>query len=379
MESKEGKSVIFAVTNCICHDQRIFRMAYTLEQLGCLVTVAGRHKGECCSSTQLPFQTIRFRMIVRKGFPFYAFFNIRLLFLLLVRSYDIVVSNDLDTLPACFLASRLRKKILVYDSHEYFTGVPELRDRKFARETWKFFEKRIFPFLKYVITVSDSISDLYFAEYGVRPLVVRNVPLKIGDISAFSRDETGISRSDFLLILQGTGINEGRGGEELISAIGLVEKVSLIVAGSGDAVNRMKSIAAGMERGNRIKFVPPVSRQILLKYTLMADAGISLDKDTDINYRFSLPNKIFDYIAAGIPVISSDLPEVSRIIRGYDCGVIVSSVSPEKIAAAVSELAEDPELHARLRNNALKASDDLNWEKESEKVKIFYEKVFQDC
>ena len=181
--------VAFSVTNCICHDQRIMKIAGTISRLGCDIIIIGRKSGHCCNSDSVPFPTRRFRMIFKRGFFFYKFFNIRLFIYLLFHKNGILVSNDLDTLLPNFLVSKIRNLPLVYDSHEYFTGVPELQNRKFVKWIWKSIEKFIFPYLKHVITVSDSIATQYEKEYRLRPLTVRNCARKSDQIVPFSRGE----------------------------------------------------------------------------------------------------------------------------------------------------------------------------------------------
>ncbi|HOS72328.1 MAG TPA: glycosyltransferase, partial [Bacteroidales bacterium] len=154
--------------------------------------------------------------------------------------------------------------------------------------------------------------------------------------------------------------------------------VSLIVAGSGDVIGRLKNRVLDLELADRILFLDMMPWEELMKYTRSADAGLSLDKDTNMNYRFSLPNKLFDYISAGIPVIAGNLPEVAGIIKKYDCGIIIPEITPEAIAEAVETLKNDRELLNKLRRNVVYASEDLSWEKESEKVKKFYERVFKE-
>jgi glycosyltransferase involved in cell wall biosynthesis len=368
------KRVAFSVTNCICYDQRVLKIAETVSQLECEITIIGRKKGDCCESDTVPFKTNRFKMLFRKGFLFYKFFNIRLFIYLLFHKYDLLVANDLDTLLPNFLVSKLKKIPLVYDSHEYFTGVPELQNRPFVRWVWKVIEKSIFPHLRDVITVSDSIALQYENEYNIRPVTIRNCsPTAVG-ISGFTRSELGLNENHLLLILQGAGINIDRGGVELIEAISQTEDVSLLIVGSGDILNILKRLVIELNISGRVKFIPLVDRELLMRYTISADIGLSLDKDTNLNYRFSLPNKLFDYIAAGIPVIASDLPETGKIIKENRCGIIINSVTPENISIAISELRDNREKMRELKKNAVKASKILNWENESMKVTEFYKK-----
>ena len=166
--------VAFSVTNCICHDQRVLKMAGTVSRLNCDITIIGRKRGDCCNNDTVPFRTKRFRMIFKRGFLFYKFFNIRLFIYLLLHKFDLLVANDLDTLLPNFLVSKLKGLPLVCDSHEYFTGVPEIQNRPFVKWVWQCIEKMIFPHLNYVITVCDSIAAQSVAEYRIRPFNIKN-------------------------------------------------------------------------------------------------------------------------------------------------------------------------------------------------------------
>jgi hypothetical protein len=237
MSSSLNRTLVsFSVTNCICNDQRVLKMAETVSRLNCEITIIGRKRGDCCNKNSVPFKTIRFRMLFSRGFLFYKFFNIRLFFYLLLHKSDLLVSNDLDTLLPNFLVSKLKRLPLVYDSHEYFTGVPELQSRPFIKWIWESIERMIFPNLENVITVCDSIADQYNTEYGIRPVTVRNCSKKSDSIQPYSREELGINKDHLLIILQGTGINIDRGGEELIEAVRQTENISLLIAGTGDVI-----------------------------------------------------------------------------------------------------------------------------------------------
>ena len=377
--AKEGPiSVVFSVTNCICYDQRVHKMAQAVSSLGCEVTIIGRVRGDCCKNDGVPFKTKRFKMFFNKGFLFYKFFNIRLFFYLLFHRFDILVANDLDTLLPNFLVARVRNLKLVYDSHEYFTGVPELSGRPFVKWIWILIERNIFPHLKYVITVSDSIADLYNTDYGVKPLVVRNLSPSSESLIPLTREELGIEAGHLLLILQGGGINIDKGGEELIDAVNLTEKVSLILAGSGDVIPLLKEKVIKLGLSERIKFFPGMKWSELMRLTKSADAGLSLEKNTNINYRYSLPNKLFDYISAGIPVITGNLPEIGKIVESYDCGLIIPGITAAEISKAIIALRDNPELRKRLKQNSVNAFVELNWNNEQEKVISLYRKILKD-
>ena len=373
--NKDSTKIAFSVTNCICNDQRVMKIAEVVRMLDCDVTLIGRKSGNCCNSDSVPFKTKRFRMIFKRSFLFYSFFNIRLFFFLLFHKYDLLVSDDLDTLLPNYLISKLTRLPLVYDSHEYFTGVPEIQNRHFVKWVWKSIERQLFPQLKYVMTVSDSIASQYEKEYGLRPVVVRNCSGNSDEIKTFSRKELDINDDHLLLILQGTGINIDRGGSELIDAVNFTDSVSLLIVGDGDQLMFLKEKVSILGLTDRIKIIPKCPWITLMRYTRSADAGLSLDKNSNLNYQFSLPNKLFEYISAGIPVIATDLQEISKIINEFNCGILISEPSPVAISNAIISLRDNRELLIRLKHNSVTASKSVNWENESLKVVNLYESI----
>jgi glycosyltransferase involved in cell wall biosynthesis len=349
-----------------------------VQEFGTEITIIGRKRGLCCEQNNVPWKTHRFRMIFKKGFLFYKFYNIRLFFYLFFHRFDLLVANDLDTLLPNYFVSRLKGIPLVYDSHEYFTGVPELQNRHFVRWVWRSIERKILPGLRYFITVSDPIAEQYFTEYGIRPVTIRNCASGSDQIEPFTRSELGIDPFDLLLVFQGAGINIQRGAEELIEAMKQVENVSLLIVGSGDVIDDLKEKSAGLNLSGRVRFIPKVPWHEMMRYTKAADAGLSLDKNTNMNYRFSLPNKLFDYISAGIPVIAGDLPEVTRIITDNACGVIIPEITHDEIGEAIRMLNSNRDLLGVLKQNAKTAAETLNWDIESCKVKEIYSHFFKN-
>ncbi len=165
--------IILAVTNDISTDQRVIRTAHTLHKMQAGITIIGRHFHSIQSDSDPHFNAIRMNLIFNKGPLFYAEYNIRLFFRLLVMKADVLVSNDLDTLPAVYLASEIKNTVLVYDSHEYFTEVPELKNRRLVRQIWEKIESRMLPHIHFSSTVSHPIADAYHEEiwysYGSDP------------------------------------------------------------------------------------------------------------------------------------------------------------------------------------------------------------------
>jgi len=356
---------IVSVTNDLVTDNRVHRTCMALIGLGYEVMLIGRRLPGSAPMDR-PYRTKRMRLLFNKGALFYAEYNLRLFFYLLFSRAKLLVANDLDTLPANYLATRGRT--LVYDSHEYYTEVPELMARPAIRHIWLAFEQWIFPRLKTVITVNQSIADAYKERYGSDVHVVRNIPIKRELAQPPSRGSLGLPADMTILILQGAGINRDRGVEELIQAMVYLPEYYLVLIGGGDLWTSLGGLAirAGVE--GRVRLVDRVPYERMMDYTRNADLGLTLDKDTNLNYRFSLPNKLFDYLNAGIPVLATDLPEVAGIVRKYDTGIVIPTADPAVIAREVRAFFADEGHVRRARANATFAARELDGEVEMEKL-----------
>jgi len=299
-----------------------------------------------------------------KGPFFYGEYNIRLLFFILFHRVDLLVSNDLDTLPANYLASKLRRVPLVHDCHEYFRGMPELNGRPGTTWVWKKIEDFIFPRLQSVYAVNDSISDIYWKEYGNDVKVIRNVPVSHQNGQAKNKSSIGVPADHQIILYQGA-VNVDRGLEEAIVAMKFIrEKAYLVIIGTGDVVNELKSLAIKEEVSEKVIFTGPLAFEDLHSYTLMADIGLSIEKDNCLNYHFCLPNKFLDYIQAKIPVFISPLPEMKRIVEKYGIGEMIDSHDPKHLATKIDSMLANGDKLSVYRENLVKAAADLCWEKE---------------
>jgi glycosyltransferase involved in cell wall biosynthesis len=366
-----------AVISDLSTDMRVQKQALLLTDMGYSVTLIGRYTGKSPSLFLPRVRVKRLKVLFRRGPLMYILFNVSLLLRLFMRRSDLYVANDLDTLIPCYSASRLFGKSLVYDAHEYFTGQYGLAERKLQYSVWKKVERRLLPKVRHMITVSNSIADLYRKEYGVDPVVIMNVAPSTDELIAYNRNNLRVREEDLLVVYQGSGINPGRGVMELINAMTMLERIRLIIAGSGDMIEQVKHavIYKGLE--SNVIFLPRMKWEEMMQFTMCCDAGLSLDPDNCINQRFSLPNKIFDYIAAGIPAVVSPLPEVSAVVKRYACGLILSHVTPYTIAGALERLRDDRDLLAELKEKAVEARKVLNWENERVKEREFFKSVIE--
>lgn len=361
------KKAYVSVINDLVTDQRVHKSCLSLQKAGFDVVLIGRIMHNSLKMNQRPYQTIRMRLPFEKGPLFYISFNIRLFFKLLASKQDLLVSNDLDTLLPNFLIAKLRGIPLVYDSHEYFTETPELVGRPLIQNIWKTLEAQLVSRLREMITVNESIANLFRKKYNIRVHVIRNVPLRLTNKEKVSRKELGLPEDRTILLMQGSGINIQRGAEELVESMQYLENCLLLIIGGGDVLKILKEISQKLQLDEKISFLGKMPYQQMMQYTQQADIGFTLDKDTNLNYRFSLPNKLFDYIQAGTPVIASNLPEVRKIVETYQIGRIIANHTPENIAKLIRECIEDKDLMKEWENNLNFAAQSLCWENE-EKV-----------
>jgi len=339
-------------------------MCLSLHNSGNNVFLVGRKLNNDLLFTR-PYKVKRFSMFFKKGFLFYMFFNIRLFLFLLFSKCDVYFSNDLDTLLANFLASKIKNKPLVYDSHELFTEVPELINKSFIKSFWVQMESVFFPKLKHTITVSEGIASFYKKKYKKSVLVVKNVPFLNKD---FSTEKESFNLLNFdknhkNIIYQGS-LNKDRGISLMIDAMVYVN-ANLFLLGAGDLEWDLRKNVSQKGLSKKIFFVGRLPFQKLKNITKKFDLGLSFEEDTCLAYRFSLPNKIFDYVHAGIPVLASDLPDISRFIIENNIGEVLSSRSPEKIASQMTKMLTKKDFYSEYLKEA---KNKFCWEQEGAKV-----------
>ena len=362
------KTAVVCVTNDLSNDQRVHKTCMTLQKCGYWVKETGRLLPESVPLERTYF-TLRKKLWFRKGPQFYAEFNIRLFLYLMTTKVDLIFANDLDTLPAAFLAAKIRNKRIIYDTHEYFTETPELINRKLTQTIWKKIEDYFFPKLTDILTVNSSIAKLYGDKYNKTVHVSRNIPPTFAPERLKTRTELGLPLNKHILILQGTGINIERGAEEAVLAMQYLNDTVLLVVGSGDVFPTLHKIIEKNNLQDKVVFKPKMPFAELRQYTMNSDLGLAIDKDTNLNYHFSLPNKLFDYIHSGIPVLSSGLIELKQIIDQYDIGYYIQNHDPKHIATVITSVFSDENRYNQVKLNTVKAKEELCWENE-EKVLI---------
>lgn len=373
---KSGRRrAIVSVINDLSTDQRVARSCDVLTELGYEVLLVGREQKNSQPLAPRVYACKRMKLLFEQGPQFYFFFNLRLFVVLLFRKADVLLANDLDTLGPNYLVAKLKGIPLVYDSHEIFCEVPELQANPSKKKIWESLEKRIVPKLKYGITVNESIAAYFKEKYKTPFIAVRNIPDYRKPDGIKIRKDLALPEDRKIIILQGAGINVQRGAEELVEAFRyLDQRYLLLIVGSGDVIGQLKNNVKRFGLEQHVVFVDKMPATELRQYTLNADLGVTIDKDTNLNYHFSLPNKVFDYIHAGIPVLASRLPEIEKLVTSYDIGTFIENHDPEHIASQIESFLNS-EAYAICKQNTLRAANDNNWPQEKQKLMTLFNEV----
>ena len=349
-------------------DNRVHKVAVSLKKMGFEPVLIGRLLPES-HPVERDYQTHRMKLLLRKGAMFYLEYNLRLFLYLLKSEIDVFVSNDLDTLPANYLASRIKHKPLIYDSHEYFTEVPELIGRPVVKAIWSRLEKLLVPKVDAAYTVCNSIAEVYQDLYKIDFKVVRNLPV----CSMFQepKHQEKVPDQPKVILYQGA-LNLGRGVGAAIRSMAYLEGVELWLAGDGDLAIQLKELVVEMSLESKVKFLGRLPLHQLSEITQQADLGISLEEDLGLNYRFALPNKLFDYIQAGVPVLVSNLPEMMQIVEHYQIGAIAETHQRKVLAELMRDALFDEEKRRVWKQNLRKAAKELCWENEEKVLSDIY-------
>ena len=276
------------------------------------------------------------------------------------KNFDILHCNDLNTLPIAFIIKTIFNKNIkiVYDAHEYETETIALSG--IEKSITKIVEKFLIQYADKVICVSNAIANEYVKLYDIpKPAIVLNTPVytKVDKHDIF-RETFQIPKDKTIFLYQG-GLSSGRGIEILVDTFSDIDNpnVVMVFMGYGELEKFVKVKAQKYEN---IYFHKAVSPELLLNYTSSADFGISTIEDSCLSYRYCLPNKMFEYVMANVPIIVSNLPEMKKVVEENKIGI----VSKENSAAALKEAIRNAvKLDKKeLQKNIAKVKEIYNWE-----------------
>jgi glycosyltransferase involved in cell wall biosynthesis len=298
---------------------------------------------------------------------------------------DIYHALDLPALPACFIAAQLRHKPLIFESYELPLAMRSTSEMSTSR---RWLDALIAPLLTVmlprcagIITVSPPIADEFRQRYHCPNVaLIRNIPAyRAVPKSDSLRQHLGLNPNTRIALYQGY-LQPDRGLDRLIHAAAFLERdITIVMMGKGEGSTQSQLEALITREGvaDLVKILPPVPYAELLNWTASADLGLIIYMpDYSLNVRMMLPNKLFEYLMAGLPILASPLEAVEEIIRAYDIGQVVSSLAPEDIGSAINAMLANTEVLARMRHNALEAARyEFHWEKESSHLIRLYDEI----
>lgn len=279
----------------------------------------------------------------------------------------IYFAEDIYTLPLSIFAARSKKAKVYYNSRELYSFIGGLRHRKFIQKIISLIERWFIHSANLVLTTGEMDSEFLLQRYGIQnSLVIRNIPLYKKEENPISiRDRFKIDHSKKILLYQGV-LHEGRGIEKIIKLLPKFENLHFIIIGEGPFRKKFEKTAEENNVKDKVTFSGRVSHEELMKLTPTADIGLALIENISLSYYYALPNKLFEYIMAEVPVLSSNLPQMERIVNQYKVGLVVEPENDFEIESALNRL-----LASNLsifKNNCKTASEELNWQKEFEKL-----------
>lgn len=367
--------IICTVTNDLSYDQRMIRICTSLAQAGHQVLLTGREKPDSIPLENQLFQQKRLICRFKKGKIFYLEYNIRLLFFFYTHKFDALCAVDLDTLGPAFFWSRLRQKPLVYDAHEYFTEVPEVVDRPLVKAIWSGLARFVIPRLKYAYTVGPQLARIFTERYGTPFAVIRNLPVRENNAAQPPIDLPPTTAEDFILLYQGA-LNAGRGLETAIEAmLYLPDQVKLWLVGEGDLSVFLRKLSRKNKLEGRIHFLGYRAPKELNAITPQASLGLNLLENKGLSYYYSLANKCFDYIQAGLPALHMDFPEYRALREEHPAFVLLSTLEATTLAQTITQLRADQQEYQAMQMACRRAAETLTWQREEEKLLAFYERV----
>ena len=381
-----SQKVVHIVLNPFTQDSRVIRECKSLTKKGYDVTVIAYWlEGLNVEERENGYKIIRIPIVTKSWSKHpiiqiikYLEFLIRSLFIIKKIKPDICHGHDPDGLLIGYFVKYFLRSKLIYDSHELWSDSIHLKgDKQILYKIGRKIEKILIKYAEVVIAVNKSILDVIKKENNIKcTAVVRNIPHAIECVTQFTKKELGFPDCDSNIIYVGN-IERGRGIEVMIKSMGRVHNnIGLVLMGKDSAFKRdMEKLSKTKKLESRIRFIESVSPNQILSVCKLADVGIAPIENLCKSYYLSLPNKIFEYIHAELPVLVSDFPEMKNIIENYSVGEVFNVDEPSSIIGVINNYFDNPDKIIKYEQNCLQASKELNWDNEEKQLFNLYKKL----
>lgn len=305
---------------------------------------------------------------LKKGFlsiPFYFKFIWHIKVKLITTKASIIFAEDIYTLPFAVIFGKLIRAKIYYDSRELFGYLAGLKDKKIKQAFWKWTEKFFIKKADYVMVTGPMDGEFLKKEYGIKDLILlRNLPRYYkSELKLDLHSHLQIDVSNKIILYQGV-LLKGRGIEKVFAVLKELPDHVFVIAGGGEFEEHYQNLAEQMNLTDQIFFLGKITQKDLPQVTASVDIGVSLIENLSISYYHALPNKLFEYIMADVPVIVSNLPQMKEIVDKYDVGYAVEFESKAELVNAIKKLTGNENLYESKKQNCHIASQELNWEKE---------------
>jgi len=304
---------------------------------------------------------------LKKGFfslTFYLKFIWHIKLKLLTTKASIIFAEDIYTLPFVIIFGKLKRVKIYYDSRELFGYLAGLKDKQFKQLFWKWIEKVFIKKADYVMVTGSMDGEFLKREYGINNLILlRNLPRYYKpSAKAELHSQLQIDKSKKIILYQGV-LLKGRGIEMVFSVLKELSECVFVIAGGGEFEKYYQALAEQMNLIDQVYFIGKFTQEDLPKVTSSADIGVALVENISTSYYYALPNKLFEYIMAEVPVVVSNLPQMKDVVEKYDVGYAVGFNAMDELVSAFKKLT-DSSLHESKKQNCQVASQELNWDNE---------------
>jgi glycosyltransferase involved in cell wall biosynthesis len=366
------KSAVITFLGNAYHDSRVVNLIESLNDINIDTTTISFDWKTDNFKTQKG-KTAIYKLDKSKSSLAYYF---RFLFLLirdlLKYKADFYFAEDIYTLPIVYFFAKLNKAKIYYNSREIYAHLAGLRNKNIVQKLIAKIESKFIRKVNMVLVTGEMDANYLKEVYSIDNLfVLRNLPKYIEHIKKIDlREKLNIPQTDRILLYQGV-ILEGRGILKLINLLHDIPNVHFVIVGEGEYRKQFEQEVSKSEVSDKIHFIGAVNHSDLLNYTACADIGITLIENISISYYYALPNKLFEYIMVGVPVLASNLPQMKNIIDQYQVGKYVNPENEDEVVKVILEMLNNEENLNRYQSNCENASKELNWEVEFNKFKEF--------
>ncbi len=364
--------MLFISYEHIEYRRRILNQIETASKSGFNIKVISTSQPEAIDQKyNFEYSAIILPGFLNKGIVSYPLFNLILFFKILFKNYDVIHFRGIIPIPAILIRQQFNKSKLIYDAHEYFRGHLIFKHRPLRKAIWMWFEKRITRHVETIITVCEPLAELLKDDYpSVKSVcVIRSVP----DLNETKQNTFQKSKIKKLIIFHGYFL-PGRALENIIKSMGKINdpSIKLMLIGEGVLEDKLKRLTDDLGLNKKIEFQPFIANEQLIEFISRAEIGLVIIEPDCTNRKYALPNKFFECIHAGLPVLASSIPTLQMYVDKYLVGQTVNPTDIEGIARAIESMLANEQQLKVWQENCHKAALELNWTKEAEKLSQIY-------